>query len=282
MHQWRPVACRHPTNDTLPQLLHIASDRSTTPGYKQLLMRLRSTNPAWKITVYNASARMQWMERCAQPDAIAAFVALRHEVMRTDLFRLAIIWATGGVYTDDKFALTASLNEFPLLQTGATFVCEKDGITTWFLASPPGNGAIGAILSTVLDRINQRKDECLQPNEHRYTRNGCSFAERVWKLTGPRIWHSTILHDRLGRSRNRTDYGCAYLGRLPDANTSKSLFTYRDAVNGELLRVWDTRARAVVNWPLTLSMTKHHQSLKGSYHTMGVRESLFNNRTDSQ
>ena len=304
----------------LPRLVHIASDRIRTPAYAMLRDHHIKNNPDWTVTVYNKSQRWEWVQACTHQEIIDAYCALSHDVLRADLWRLLMLWDTGGIYMDDKASADTRLSAQPLLEYGATIACDEwNGMTNWFIAAPPGVGAIGAAVVETVRRIKAREDTCLPEGQRSYSRNGCRFDERVWMLTGPTMLRHVVA-PRLGiklelqhpngiAHRGRTvlrplhrEAGCTpprnYSGTSAELVSSKetkewAANLYRDVhtdmVSGEPIKVWNMQFGSLRGLRYNGDVGAGGRRLPGaedrmapsatSYHRLGDNVSLFIDRS---
>jgi mannosyltransferase OCH1-like enzyme len=154
---------------TIPHLIHMlwmdptGEDRDLPPDSAANVQAWRDLHPSAVVRVWNPYAAINLVP---DVDVIGAINACRFEAMKSDVLRLAILYAYGGVWSDLKcLPLRESLSALCESDTIPTFVEHWPGATRpdpkgWLInsiiATPPKNPLILAMLQEVCDNIANR------------------------------------------------------------------------------------------------------------------------------
>lgn len=84
----------------IPPLLHQYWDRDLPEDVAALIERTQAANPQLQHRLWDDKAAREVLGEMENPDWLRAYRAARHPAVRADLFRLALLWRSGGIYMD--------------------------------------------------------------------------------------------------------------------------------------------------------------------------------------
>ena len=165
-------------NFKIPGILHQFWDKDTPPQDVQRLMtRTKKVNPYFSYRRWNDVAARQFLSTFSQLEVRRAYKVARHVAMRADIFRLAVLFAEGGIYLDADDYCAAPLRA--LLPPDAGLVCYQDefgSIGNNFLAAVPGHPIVGAALQEAVRSVLG------------------GATESLWLVTGPGLMSRVVAH----------------------------------------------------------------------------------------
>ena len=135
---------------------------------RQLMRSWGEANPDHAITLFDDGSALAFLSARAAPEVARAYRRARYPTTRADLFRLAWLFAEGGIYADADDRCLRPLSR--ILPAGAGFVAYQEDFDTLgnnFLAVAPGDAVIGRALALAAEAINRGDDDM------------------VWLATGP-------------------------------------------------------------------------------------------------
>jgi mannosyltransferase OCH1-like enzyme/Tfp pilus assembly protein PilF len=167
------VGCAH-----IPKVVIQYWNDLTPPEDVKLLMESwRSTNTDYRHRVFDDVAAQEFLERTYAPNVLRAYRRADNPAEKADLFRLAYLYAHGGVYVDADDRCLAPISSV-LPPHVALAVYQEDyalgglAIGTLgnnFLAAAPNNAVIGRALELATDALNR------------------GDTDMVWLKTGPAL-----------------------------------------------------------------------------------------------
>lgn len=118
-------------------------------------------NPSWehRIAASEAEAREMLITAKADPVVLVAFDSLHAAAFKSDLWRYAMLWATGGVYADGKLVLLQPLDD--ILASGSSLLLVRDiygaGVLNAFMAvKEPRHPLLRAAIDGVVEKVQAR------------------------------------------------------------------------------------------------------------------------------
>ena len=139
-----------------------------------------SKNRGWDVRLMDdAEGRAFVAENCS-PRVLAAYDAMPVPVMKADVWRYAVIYVHGGVYTDLDTSCMSPLDHWLDTSLNAVLAPEPSGnlLCQWTFAAAPASPLVGA----VLDLVCERAEAGVQMGEnkvHYYTGPGV-FTDAIW------------------------------------------------------------------------------------------------------
>lgn len=138
----------------IPPLLHQYWDRDLPEDVAALIARTQGANPQLQHRLWDDKAARDFLGEMEIPDWLRAYRAARHPAVRADLFRLALLWRSGGVYMDaDDLAIGPIA---PRLGGGRRLIGYQElygTIGNNFMAAAPGHPLIRAMLDEAAAEI---------------------------------------------------------------------------------------------------------------------------------
>ena len=137
--------------------------------------------------IFNDQSALSFIEDHCTPRVLKAFRMANHPAMRSDIFRLAYLAVSGGVYVDADDLCRHDIG--PLLAPEFDLILMQENLASIgnnFIAAAPGQPCIEFILSTIVDMVLEKQ------------------GNNVWFLTGPGALSSGFCHyyrQQLGRAR---------------------------------------------------------------------------------
>jgi tetratricopeptide (TPR) repeat protein len=163
-------------NCRIPKILHQFWDTETPPRDVDLLMeRAKAVNGDLSYRRWNDAAVRRFLSAFGRPEPLRAYKLARHPAMKADLFRLAVLYAEGGVYLDADDYCAAPLST--LLSPDVTFCCYQDefcSIGNNFLAATPRHPLTGAALREAAQSVIE------------------GATESLWLVTGPGLMSRVV------------------------------------------------------------------------------------------
>jgi len=137
--------------------------------------------------VFNDQSALAYIEQRCTARVLKAFRMANHPAMRSDIFRLAYLAVSGGVYVDADDLCRHDIGE--LLSPGFELILMQENLASIgnnFIAAAPRQPCIEFILSTIVDLVLEKQ------------------GNNVWFLTGPGALSSGFCchyRQQLGRAR---------------------------------------------------------------------------------
>lgn len=146
-------------------------DASDIPdGVRSLMQSWPQANPSFRHRVFDRARAAAFLERHGPPLARQAFEAALSPVLQSDLLRLAVLLAEGGIYADADDRCRYSLA--PLLGDGVSLVLHQEDIGSIgnnFIAAAPGHPLVAMALEMAAANVLEQK------------------ASNPWFLSGPAV-----------------------------------------------------------------------------------------------
>jgi len=137
--------------------------------------------------IFNDQTALAFIEEHCTARTLKAFRMANHPAMRSDIFRLAYLAVSGGVYVDADDLCRHDIGE--LLSPGFELILMQENLASIgnnFIAAAPGQSCIESILSMVVDWVLEKQ------------------GNNIWFLTGPGALSSGFCchyRQQLGRAR---------------------------------------------------------------------------------
>src|SRR5262249_9326275 len=93
----------------LPQKLHPYWGRDAPPDIERLMKETAELNPGYAYHCWNDAMARPFLAASGKPGLLRAYREARHVAIRADIFRLALLFAEGGVYLDADDRCTGPL-----------------------------------------------------------------------------------------------------------------------------------------------------------------------------
>ncbi|MDQ6436155.1 glycosyltransferase [Mesorhizobium sp. LHD-90] len=157
------------TSPRIPQILHQFWDKDQPPQDVAKLMDVtKESNAGCAYCRWSDTGAREFLATFGRPEPMRAYRAAKHAAMKSDIFRLAVLYVEGGIYLDADDFCAAPLST--LLPRDAEFVCYQDefgSIGNNFLAATPRHPVIGAALQEAAQSVIG------------------GATESIWLVTGP-------------------------------------------------------------------------------------------------
>ncbi|GGE15232.1 hypothetical protein GCM10011390_37910 [Aureimonas endophytica] len=158
-----------PVGSAIPPTIHQYWDEAVPPPDLQAYIASWQTlNAGFEHRLWNAASAREVLHGSPVPGALAAFDRAPEPAMKADLFRLALLFAEGGVYADaDDRCLRAIA---PLVGPERGFVAYQEDLGSLgnnFVAATPGHPILGRALELAVAAVNR------------------GDADILWLATGP-------------------------------------------------------------------------------------------------
>jgi hypothetical protein len=130
---------------------------SLPPPFSNVLINISLKNPEYKLYYFSKEDRLMFMKK-RFPEYLGCYESLIPGAFQSDLFRLLVLYAYGGIYSDigQRF-LTEVRN---IVRRDDEFVSVKEmnnwGINQGFIASYPRHPLISMMIQVVVDMIRRR------------------------------------------------------------------------------------------------------------------------------
>jgi len=198
-----------PMGNEIPRMLHqiyLAGEHTIPTEIKKSRDRLIASNPNWTFRLYDNVSAEEFIQKYYGGKILRVYrrISPEYYAARADLLRYLIMYEFGGLYLDIKSWVSLPLsqvvkeNEIFLFghwpnrsadQAGFGWgrhpqidaVFSRGEICNWFIASVRGHPFMGAVLDSVVDRIEKYKP----------WRDGTGKFG-VLKLTGPIVYSNAI------------------------------------------------------------------------------------------
>jgi len=137
--------------------------------------------------IFNDHSALKFIEEHCTAQTLKAFRMANHPAMRSDIFRLAYLAVSGGVYVDADDLCRHDIEQ--LLSPGFELIVLQENLASIgnnFIAAVPGQPCIESILSMIVDWVLEKQ------------------GNNVWFLTGPGALSSGFCRyyrQHLGRAR---------------------------------------------------------------------------------
>ncbi len=154
--------------DHVPARIFQYWESEISPDLRGAMEDLQARNPWAVYRRFDRASAGEYLAGMGRPEVALAFRLCRHAAQRADLFRLAVMWAEGGIYLDADNRCGGNLAG--LLPPGARLVLYQEhlgSIANNFIAAAPGCG--------LLERTMQQIAEALI----------AGAGEYIWLLSGP-------------------------------------------------------------------------------------------------
>ncbi len=146
-------------------------DASDIPdGVRSLMQSWPQANPSFRHRVFDRARAAAFLERHGPPLARQALEAALSPVLQSDLLRLAVLLAEGGIYADADDRCRYSLA--PLLGDGVSLVLHQEDIGSIgnnFIAAAPGHPLVAMALEMAAANLLEQQ------------------ASNPWFLSGPAV-----------------------------------------------------------------------------------------------
>mmetsp|Transcript_47573 Transcript_47573/g.88591 ORF Transcript_47573/g.88591 Transcript_47573/m.88591 type:complete len:381 (-) Transcript_47573:419-1561(-) len=166
-------------DDAIPRVVYktgrYLSESSFPPGLRTAFVKNRNQNPGYQFLYLNDTSLHTIIEEYPGPfgpNASLLVRSLRPGAYRSDIFRLAILWAEGGIYSDLPQTYARPLDEIVNHGSSAEHFFAVDrptemfaslnksdflyGLQTSFLAAPPRSPLILHLLRSMLTSVRLR------------------------------------------------------------------------------------------------------------------------------
>jgi hypothetical protein len=179
----RPSAHAQPIPKTIVQFW----DSPDIPDDITRLMQSWDRCEGFEHRIFNDHTALAFIEDHCTARVLKAFRMANHPAMRSDIFRLAYLAVSGGIYVDADDLCRHDIGE--LLSPGFELILMQENLASIgnnFIAAAPGQRCIEFILSTIVDLVLEKQ------------------GNNVWFLTGPGALSSGFCwfyRQQLGRAR---------------------------------------------------------------------------------
>ena len=179
----RPSAHAQPIPKTIVQFW----DSPDIPDDIARLMKSWDRCEGFEHRIFNDHTALAFIEDHCTAKVLKAFRMANHPAMRSDIFRLAYLAVSGGVYVDADDLCRHDIGE--LLSPGFELILMQENLASIgnsFIAAVPGHPCVEFILSMIVDWLLEKQ------------------GNNVWFLTGPGALSSGFCRyyrQQLGRAR---------------------------------------------------------------------------------
>lgn len=194
------------------------------PDVRTMIDSWITAHPTYGHTLFNDQTAAAYLAKHAQPGALNAFMSTRDRAQRADIFRLAWLYANGGIYIDADDRCRGPLE--PLLPSGKTFVAFQEdygSIANNFLAVAPQHPIIKRALDLAIE-ATIRGDR-----------------EIVWLSTGPGML-TRAFAQYLAEHADRLDDTLRTIAILERHEVRAALVPYCQAAYKRTARHWQNLA----------------------------------------
>ncbi len=147
----------------------------------RMIESFRVLNPGFKHRLFDRDAASWYIRKRLDDRAQRAFDACRAPAMQADVFRLAALWAEGGVYADADILCLVPI--YMLIKKQARpglIVVYRNRIQNGFIVQKePRDPFIGACLELAIANIEARRFSDV------YTATGPAIYNALWALIAP-------------------------------------------------------------------------------------------------
>lgn len=167
----------------IPRKLHQYWDREMPRDIEQLMDQAAAMNPRFAYQRWNDVSARQFLRTLGKRRILRAYREARHAAIRADVFRLAVLFAEGGVYLDADDRCVEPIETLLPAEARAVFYQEITGsIGNNFIAAAPRHPLIGAALHNAVKAVLE------------------GATESAWLATGPgllsRVVAAALAHER--------------------------------------------------------------------------------------
>ncbi|MBV1796728.1 tetratricopeptide repeat protein [Siccirubricoccus sp. G192] len=137
-----------------PRLCQYWNDPQPPPDALDLMASWQRCNPGFAFHRFDDAEALEFLRRAAAPEVARAFAAAREPAMRSDLFRLAWVYAEGGYYADADDRCHAALGSLVPPAAGLFLHLEEYGtLGNNIIGASAGHPVIGRALSLAAQAI---------------------------------------------------------------------------------------------------------------------------------
>ncbi len=143
-----------PSRPRIPNVIHqFWNDDEPPPDVLRMMDRLPAQHPDHVYRRWTDRQALAFLQDNAPPRALQAYRAARHAAVASDIFRLAVLVAQGGIYVDADDYCRGRLDT--LLPTGASVVLfqEQGWIGNNFMAAEAGAPLLRQALNAAVDAV---------------------------------------------------------------------------------------------------------------------------------
>lgn len=168
----------------IPAIIHQTHERRwVTPSMAKAMQQLREHAPYCEYRFYDACERMAFIKQ-HYPRATTAYQALTPGAFQADLFRVIVVYTTGGVYFDSGMLPEPDVDLFRDVIDKAdelVFPVDKwmDGLYNAFVAGVAGHPYLQSIIEHIINTVSHRK-------------HFKKHAAGVFKITGPKAYADAL------------------------------------------------------------------------------------------
>lgn len=146
---------------------------------RSLVESWRELNSGWKYSYFTDIEIDAFLEKHFDEELVAAFRGMPLGVMRADIWRYAVLYVHGGIYTDIDTQCVAPLDSWlPLSKELVVGLENQTHFCQWTISAAPGHGALKRTLDLVRSRWAAGID--------------MSYPHFVHYHTGPGVWTDAL------------------------------------------------------------------------------------------
>ena len=176
---------------SIPKVLYkTGREESMPPSIKALTQSFMKANPGWNVQYYGNRACLAFLKKYFAPEVADAWTTLKPGAFKADLWRLCVLYARGGVYSDFSQQILVPIESLvdverdELVLVGdnyhSVFFLKPFGIHNAFMAAVPQHPWLKQCIDAIVTKVQNR-----------------DYGRDFLNITGP-----TLLGDELTRTPN--------------------------------------------------------------------------------
>ena len=104
----------------------------------------KKSNPHLKLTFMDDNECLKFIKSNFSQEIYDLYISLPLGIMKSDFWRIAVVYINGGVYSDTDVTMNININELIESDTEAVFILEQDNISNFFFAAIPKHPVLKA------------------------------------------------------------------------------------------------------------------------------------------
>jgi hypothetical protein len=133
-------------------------DYNLSSNLKSLIHNMISLNPEFEYTFMDNDECFKFIEENFDKDFIEMYKNLPLDIMRADVWRVAVIYINGGIYSDCDVVCEKPLSKLIENEDLVIFTEISGGISNFFFAAKPKHPSLRAVLDLMVKNQNITRD----------------------------------------------------------------------------------------------------------------------------
>lgn len=136
------------------------SDESLPEDISRLTNTWPSVHTSYNYQLFNRTSAIDFLKSNYTSEVVDAFISLKNPAMQSDLFRVAYLFAMGGIYIDVAYKALRPIEDIIDLNASHLYVFENlvGGIWNGFIITPPANPTLGEVFEHILSNVTAGND----------------------------------------------------------------------------------------------------------------------------